>query len=233
VLTFHGTDINKRSYRLISRIVSRRARTRIFVSPELASKVPARSNDVVIPCGVDTFHFSPGDRADARAVLGLDPDAPLILFGAPPDRPGKGWHRFCRVLEYVQASYPDARGLLLATPPVDRGQVPDKYRASNCLLFVSDQGTEGSPMVIKEALATGLPIVSTDVGDVRARIEGIGLCVVTRWEADDDAVIRGLARGVMRALSTEWRGSFYPDRSDFDGSIVARRLLTLYGEALQ
>jgi len=36
--------------------------------------------------------------------------------------------------------------------------------------------SEGSPMVIKESMACCLPIVSVDVGDVKARIESIDNC---------------------------------------------------------
>jgi teichuronic acid biosynthesis glycosyltransferase TuaC len=43
--------------------------------------------------------------------------------------------------------------------------------AADCLLLTSDY--EGSPTVIKEALACGLPIVSVDVGDVRDRLKGV------------------------------------------------------------
>jgi len=46
--------------------------------------------------------------------------------------------------------------------------------ASNVLLLTSLH--EGSPTVVKEALACGLPVVSVDVGDVAERIEGIEGC---------------------------------------------------------
>ena len=42
--------------------------------------------------------------------------------------------------------------------------------------------TEGSPQVIKEALACGCPIVSVDVGDVKLVIDGVDGCYIARRE---------------------------------------------------
>ena len=46
--------------------------------------------------------------------------------------------------------------------------------ACDALLFVSMY--EGSPNIVKEALACNLPIVSVAVGDVAERLEGVAGC---------------------------------------------------------
>src|SRR4030042_595614 len=46
---------------------------------------------------------------------------------------------------------------------------------------------EGSPNVIKEAMACNCPIVSTDVGDVRELIENLKGCFITSFDPTDVA----------------------------------------------
>ena len=52
-------------------------------------------------------------------------------------------------------------------------RVPALMNAADCLLVTSD--AEGSPTVVQEALATNLPVVSVDVGDIAERLEGVAI----------------------------------------------------------
>ena len=57
--------------------------------------------------------------------------------------------------------------------------------ACDCLLLTSYR--EGSPMVIKEALACGCPIISVDVGDVAMQLKDVTGCYIARRDAVDIA----------------------------------------------
>jgi teichuronic acid biosynthesis glycosyltransferase TuaC len=58
--------------------------------------------------------------------------------------------------------------------------------AADLLLLTSL--TEGSPQVIKEAMACNCPIVATDVGDIREIIGYTDGCYITTFKPSDVAV---------------------------------------------
>ena len=66
---------------------------------------------------------------------------------------------------------------------VSNDKVPVWLNASDVLLVTSKH--EGSPTVVKEALASGLPIVSVPVGDIPERIAGVAGCYLAEPDPDD------------------------------------------------
>ncbi len=70
------------------------------------------------------------------------------------------------------------QSILLSLQHYTRTEVNWLMCAADCLLLTSR--SEGSPQVVKEAMACGCPIVSVDVGDVRERVEGIEGCYVAK-----------------------------------------------------
>ena len=79
-----------------------------------------------------------------------------------------------------------------------RIQVNQLMCAANCLLMTSK--TEGSPQVIKEAMACGCPIVSVDVGDVAERTNGVEGCYIVRTREPND-----IATALLQAITFDGR----------------------------
>src|SRR5262249_17999257 len=101
-------------------------------------------------------------------------------------------------------------------------EIPLYMNASNVLLLTSVH--EGSPNVVKEAMACNIPIVATDVGDVRqviGRTEGGSVC-----PAEPQALARGLERALHHRGPTTGRA----DIEHLDNIVIARRLVALYRE---
>ena len=138
-----------------------------------------------IPNGIRVSDFPRADRNPARrAELGIPADAPLVGFVGHL-RPEKNPVRAVEAL--AACGRADAHLLILGDGP-ERPRVeeaarrlgltsrvhlaghradprPD-YRAMDAFLISSD--TEQMPVALLEAMASALPVVSTDVGDVRA-----------------------------------------------------------------
>jgi glycosyltransferase involved in cell wall biosynthesis len=96
-----------------------------------------------------------------------------VLFVGNERRPEKRLDLASRVMDLVQQTMPAS---LLVADGVAHEEMPHYMNAADALLLTSR--AEGSPAVVREALACNLPVVSTDVGDVRRWIEGVEGCCV-------------------------------------------------------
>lgn len=149
-----------------------------IVKTERMRRDLAREADVV-PNGVDLERFRPleeGDRQRLRAGLGFAPEARYVLFAADPRRPRKRWGlaREAVALAAARLDFPVELVTVHGRPHED---VAHHLQASDLLILTSS--LEGSPNVVKEAMACDLRIVATDVGDTRERLAGVGGCRVT------------------------------------------------------
>ena len=220
-----GITIKSQIILSISSIAAHRAEAINCESEEMRSRL-RRSRDRakahVIPNGVDTRRFHPGDRASSRSRLRLSVDERLIIF---PNAPGERRKR----LDLAQAATQllAARGLtcrlwvVQGVPPVE---MPDYYRAADCLLLTSDW--EGSANVVKEAICCDLPVVSVDAGDARRWTDLTPGCHLV--DRNPDAI----ARGLVAAVGDRHRVDGTRVREELDIPRTAQSILGLYAEAV-
>lgn len=187
IVTFRGSDVNGilsssgrqtvrgRLLRFLSQLVAQRAQEVIAVSLPIARLLP-RCDVHVIPTGIDLQLFRPLPRKQARQALGLAPDSKYVLFAGGRSNPIKRY-------PLARAAVSRLQGVeLLVTEGVLPDTMPLYMNAADALLLTSSR--EGSPNVVKEALACNLPVVSVDVGDVAIRLIGVEGCAV----CEDDQV---------------------------------------------
>ncbi|MDB6070145.1 MAG: hypothetical protein JWL81_1316 [Verrucomicrobiales bacterium] len=141
----------------------------------------------LIPNGIDTRIFCPGDSAAARAALGLGADAPVVAGLARKGalaHPWKGGQYLLEALGVLRGRFPDLVFLNLgaegesAEPWIrnvsteSKEQMAAWLRAVDVLVYPSLADT--APLAVMEALACGVPVVAFRVGGIPDQIrEGI------------------------------------------------------------
>lgn len=235
VATYHGDDVLgykgddgpiSRGSRLRSLIIRHHAAlfsATVTQSAEMHERLPSyvRRNDTVIHCGVDSERFSPMDRADARRQLDWNADERVALFAATkPYEPRKRIDLAEAAIKHAEADLGPIRLAIAENLPPD--SIPMMMNAADCLLLTSM--AEGSPVVVKEALMCNLPVVATDVADVRETLADVSPSAVCGHDPSE------LGAALVGVLSAMQRSNGRSKRSDQDHSNTVRRLLSLYAD---
>lgn len=206
---------------------ARRAAGVIVKSVGLGDALPDdvdRAHVRIIPNGVDLERFRPLPGQECRSLLGWaddgfhavfhdrgDPDKRLDLATAACDELGR---RGVPVRLHLMRS-------------LAHDEVPQWLNGADALLLTSLH--EGSPNTVKEALACDRPVVATDVGDVRERIEGIDGCWIAQPDPVDLADKLAAVHGRPAPRSVAGRSAV----SELSLEAVARRVADFYDHILR
>ncbi len=216
-----GATMRGKLTTIVSRWLANHVDAVIVKSPDMARHL-SRPDVHVLANGVDFAVFRPQPRALARASLGLNPAGYYVLFGNDPRLPRKNFP-----LAHAAVQRLRERGLaveLLVANGLPQERVATYLNASNALILTSLH--EGSPNIVKEAMACNVPVVATDVGDVReviSRTEGCAVC-----PRDAGALAAALEIAVQRERPTSGR----PDIAHLDRRVVAQKLVRLYVDVI-
>lgn len=236
-VTFHGSDLLGENLsgwirKLISHYGVRcswKAATRaagiVAVARHLERALPrsvSREKVEIIPCGIDLRRFQPMDPVACRRELTWEKSKFHVLFpanaGDPVKRP---WLAEAAVAEAVRMGVPAQLHRLSGVP---YGKVPVWVNGCHVLILTSLH--EGSPTVVKEALACHRPIVSVDVGDVQERLAGVDGCFV----ADSNPA----ALGICLKRVYESGAAIQPGKAleAIDVDRIAQQLIAFYSRIL-
>ncbi len=233
VVTFHGSELQgiygqNGRYEPISGLLRLAMQAAAYLADEVIlvaerlSRFLWRKDFHVIPGGVDLNTFIRMPQQIARQQLGLPLEGRLVLFIGSPQNPVK---RYPLAQAAMEALPPLLKAELLVVNRVAPDQIPVYLSAGDVLLLTSKH--EGSPTVVKEALACDLPVVSTDVGDVQERIGRVAGCAVCKDDRPE-AIAAALATVLMSETPFEGRSAV----SDLGAEPTARRIINVYQKAL-
>jgi glycosyltransferase involved in cell wall biosynthesis len=222
VTTYHGSDIHSGGLNLsISKVTARYSAYNIFVSPWLLELSGYHGeNKSVIPCGVSTTTFFPMERAEARKQLGWDVNETYVLFAGAFENEVKN----STLAKAATSLLPNVS--LVELRGYSREQVNLAVNAANCLLMTSHR--EGSPVVIKEAMACGTPIVSVDVGDVKEVLAGVDGCFISTYD------VKNVATHLKQALKFEGKtnGPQSIIEKGLSNELIVKQIKEIYNHVL-
>lgn len=253
VLTAIGSDLNRIPGRLVRHCTVealRRAAFTTTVSGDLLRTAkrlgadPSRSSAILNGC--DTAVFHPRDKAAARHALQLDAAAKILLYAGRLDV-RKGLRELVEAVAAVRARQPNLTCYLLGDGP-DRAlleQLIARHTAQDMIRFVPAAPTqtvaqwmaacdvftlpsykEGCPNVVLEALASGRPVVATDVGGIPELMDRNS----GRLVPAQDAV--ALERALEETLAEQWSAEAIAARHHRSWQDVSDDLLAVLRSAV-
>ena len=176
----------------------------------------------VVPNGVNMERFCEKSKVESQKILGWDTKKKHVLFPARQEDTRKNWPLAESAVEQLNASCEfiielhQMRG-------VKNEETPIWYNAADAVVLPSFY--EGSANAVKEAMACNAPLVTTDMGDCRERIEGIdGCCVANTYEVEEFAEL--LSKALAFGGKTKGRERLLADGiADYQ---IAQRLIKIY-----
>jgi teichuronic acid biosynthesis glycosyltransferase TuaC len=220
-----GLTPRSRAEAAVFRQLAHVAAATITKSEEMEQALPRsrRARNHVIPNGVDVERFAPRPRDEARQELGWDTEERIALFVGDPAIPRKN-HPLAEAACAVAREQVERLRLQVAqgfTP----AQIPTLMSAADALLMTSLW--EGSPNVVKEAMAAELPVVAVPAGDVEERLRGVDRCFVRPYDAA--ALGEALAEAVSDGRAPAAREAVFA----LSLENVAQRVLDVYESTLR
>ncbi|MCK4330059.1 glycosyltransferase [candidate division WOR-3 bacterium] len=158
----------------------------ITVNEDLVKGLNFNVRATVIPPGVNPELFRPMNKLECRRRLNLPKDKNILFFPADIKSPGRRTEKGFDILQDALSIIKRNDIFLLTGGNIPHQDVPIYMNAADVVIQTSN--FEASPMVIKEAMACNIPIVSTDVGDTKWVLGDTKGCFICKRDPKDVAI---------------------------------------------
>lgn len=223
IVSLMGDDVkDSKAWNMVVRLFVRLCWSATIVKSEEMKRVLGIPSLYVIPNGVDLSVFHPMDKAICKETLGWEEEK-YVLFGSSPDRQGKNYPLTKKAFSMLSIDSCKLKSL----SNIKHKAIPVYLNACDVLLLTSK--SEGSPNIIKEAMACGTPIVCTDVGDVRWLLSGLDNCYVTN---EDPKMIKEMMEKAL-SFNGKTQGRAQIKQLGLESSAVAAQIISIYRKELE
>ncbi len=227
IVALHGGDIqqeqgNETSVMLTKYIIKKVAS--VFVLNDKMLEIVEKINKKVeiLRCGVDTSFF----KCDGHKK---NYNKKLLIFPGNSQRPVKNFGLFNDVFTDLRKQFSNIDLEFKEIHSLSRGEVNELLCKADCLLMTSI--SEGSPQIIKEAMACGLPIVSVDVGDVKDLLNEVENSYVSKsFEIKE---LLGLVEKVLTNEQDRSNGRNGLLAMGLDNDLIAKKIVKRYKEIIK
>lgn len=221
VITCHNGETLTKYGNLISSLAVQRAKHTICVAQHIYDKLYLKPRHYTIqPCGIEVSEVV--DKEIAKQKMGLPTDKYNILFGGSFTNLRKNVALANAALDILKRN--DIN--LIEMKGFSREQVTLLYNACDILLLPTK--SEGSPQVLKEAMAYNCPVVATDVADIAYLLDGVSNSYVTSFDPQD------VADEISRVLECGQRtnGRERIEKLQLENSQVAKTIYSIFQQVL-
>lgn len=221
VITCHNGETLTKYGNLISSLAVQRAKHTICVAQHIYDKLYLKPRHYTIqPCGIEVSEVV--DKEIAKQKIGLPTDKYNILFGGSFTNLRKNVALANAALDILKRD--DIN--LIEMKGFSREQVTLLYNACDMLLLPTK--SEGSPQVLKEAMAYNCPVVATDVADIAYLLDGVSNSYVTSFDPQD------VAEKIACALECGQRtnGRERIEKLQLENSQVAKTIYSIFQQVL-
>ena len=191
--------------------------------------ITARNKEVVFKL-LDYYGFTYKSRGKGKngiigKLLNIFKADQVIFFAAKPTRPEKNFALAQQAYKLLNNENTRLHVLNDVSPEL----IPIWMNASDIVLLTSQW--EGSPNVIKEAMACNRPIVATNVGDIKWLIGETDGCYLTSFDPNDVAEKLNLALG-FSAIHSITNGRERILKLGLVSDAVAKKIIKIYSTIL-
>lgn len=227
ICSLMGSDIYRQNQcvSILTKLFSKYLWTTTIVKSEKMQECIPKSS--LIPNGVDMENFRIINKPVACEKVGYSEQQKNIIFIATsPEKPVKNLELAYKSIKLLNNN----KVKLHIISDKSFNELPYFYNAASLLLLTSL--SEGSPNIVKEAMACNCPIVSVDVGDVKETIGNTQGCYICSYYPEDVAEKIRLALNFADEKGRT-NGRLRIMNMNLDEEKIAKKIIDIYYKSLK